>query len=281
MPPPLCAAASFALDYRVYCAEDFDFIEALYLSTRDAELALSGWPEAEKNAFLTQQHRAQHHHYQTYYPNAERLILERAGAPIGRLYLDPWPRELRIIDIALVPAARGQGIGEAVLRDVIAWAEDQAKGVSIHVEKFNPAPRLRGRRGQGRVRADGARTVARCSAIRLKEDRFVAQPAVWPVSRRDDEDIVHRAADREAVDRLRQQGLRRSCEFEPEPAVGAGGLRQGIDSDQLERLRADVRFDRKGFADTPLEIAGRQPRNGIHRHRATFSSRTFRATSSL
>lgn len=147
MPPPLRAAAFHALAYRPYVAEDFDFIEALYHSTRDAELALSGWPDAEKNAFLTQQHRAQHHHYQTYYPNAERLILERGGEPVGRLYVDAWPLELRIVDISLVPAARGQGIGEAVLRDVIAWAQDQAKGVSIHVETFNPARRLYHRLG--------------------------------------------------------------------------------------------------------------------------------------
>lgn len=142
MPPPLRAATLHALDYRPYADGDFAFIEALYLSTREAELALSGWPEDEKRAFLTQQHRAQHHHYQAYYPNAERLILERDGAPVGRLYVDAWPLELRIVDISLLPAARGQGLGEAILRDVIAWAQDQAKGASIHVEKFNPARRL-------------------------------------------------------------------------------------------------------------------------------------------
>ena len=147
MPPPLRAAAPHALDYRPYAAEDFDFIEALYHSTRNEELALSGWPEADRKAFLTQQHRAQHHHYQTYYPNAERLILERDGAPIGRLYIDIWPLELRIVGISLVPAGRGQGIGQAVLRGVIAWAGDEARGVSIHVEKFNPARRLYQRLG--------------------------------------------------------------------------------------------------------------------------------------
>lgn len=147
MPPPLRAAASHALEYRLSTAEDFDFIESLYLSTREAELALSGWPEAQRKAFLTQQHRAQHHHYQTYYPNAERLILEREGTPIGRLYVDAWPLQLRVVDISLVPAARGQGVGQAVLRDVIAWAGEEGRGVSIHVEKFNPARRLYQRLG--------------------------------------------------------------------------------------------------------------------------------------
>ncbi|NYT40310.1 GNAT family N-acetyltransferase [Sphingomonas sp. R-74633] len=142
MPPPLHNAARFSLAYRPYAAEDFDFIEALYLSTREEELALSDWPDAQKHAFLTQQHRAQHQHYQTYYPNAERLILEQGGNAIGRLYVDAWAHELRIVDISLMPAARGQGIGAAILRDVIEWAAAAGKGVSIHVEKFNPARRL-------------------------------------------------------------------------------------------------------------------------------------------
>lgn len=142
MPPPLHAAARFALAYRPLAEEDFEFIEALYLSTRAEEMALSDWPEAQKHDFLTQQHRAQHHHYKTYYPNAERLILEREGAAIGRLYVDIWTHEIRIVDISLVPSERGHGVGEALLRDVIEWAASMSKGVSIHVEKFNPARNL-------------------------------------------------------------------------------------------------------------------------------------------
>jgi GNAT superfamily N-acetyltransferase len=147
MPPPLRAAAPLGLVYRAFEPADYDFIEALYLSTRAEELALSGWPEAERSAFLAQQHRAQHHHYQTYYPNAERLILMKDGAAIGRLYIDAWTQELRIVDISLMPPARGQGIGEAILRDVIEWASTAGKGVSIHVEKINPAKRLYQRLG--------------------------------------------------------------------------------------------------------------------------------------
>jgi len=147
MPPPLHAASRFGLSYRPFVEGDFEFVEALYFSTREEELALSDWPAEQKRAFLTQQHGAQHHHYVTYYPNAERLILERDGAAIGRLYVDAWTHELRIVDISLMPAARGQGLGEAILRDLIEWADGQGKGVSIHVEKFNPARYLYQRLG--------------------------------------------------------------------------------------------------------------------------------------
>src|SRR6218665_223041 len=135
MPPPLNAAARFPLVYRPYTAADFDFIEALYFSTRDEELALSNWTDEQKHVFLKQQHHAQHHHYTTYYPNAERLILELDGKSVGRLYVDAWTRELRVVDISLIPAARGNGLGEAILPHPIEWATGMDKGVSIHVEK--------------------------------------------------------------------------------------------------------------------------------------------------
>ena len=67
--------------------EDLPFVEALYASTRAAEMALTGWPPEQQRAFLAQQHRAQHHHYRAYHAGAEWLIIERDGAPIGRLYL--------------------------------------------------------------------------------------------------------------------------------------------------------------------------------------------------
>lgn len=126
---------------------DMDFAAALYASTRAEELALSGWPEQERGAFLDLQHRAQHHHYRTYYQGAEWLILEREGEAIGRLYLAEWRDQFRIVDISLVPASRGAGIGEAILRDVQEAARAAGKGVSIHVEKANPARRLYERLG--------------------------------------------------------------------------------------------------------------------------------------
>jgi len=42
------------------------FLAQLYASTRADELAVTGWTEAVKAAFLEQQFRAQHAHYQQY-----------------------------------------------------------------------------------------------------------------------------------------------------------------------------------------------------------------------
>ena len=142
MPPPLRHAAPAGIRYRPLTDDDYGFTESLYLSTRADELALSGWPEAERRQFLRQQHHAQHFHYQRHYPAAEWLIVERGDAAIGRLYLEEWSDQFRIIDISLVAEARGCGVGTAILRDILAHAETRGKAASIHVEKVNPARNL-------------------------------------------------------------------------------------------------------------------------------------------
>jgi ribosomal protein S18 acetylase RimI-like enzyme len=52
-----------------------------------------------------------------------------------------------LIDISLVPAARGAGLGGAILADLIAAAGAAGKRVTLHVERLNPARRLYVRHG--------------------------------------------------------------------------------------------------------------------------------------
>jgi len=142
MPPPIEAAAAFGIAYRPMTDEDLLFVAALFASTRAEEVAATGWPPEMQRAFLDQQHRAQHQHYRNVYPDAEWLIIERAGDAIGRLYLDESDAELLLMDISLLPGQRGGGLGGAILADLLALAAGKGKPVSLHVEKFNPARRL-------------------------------------------------------------------------------------------------------------------------------------------
>jgi ribosomal protein S18 acetylase RimI-like enzyme len=155
MPPPRRAAKRVGIDYRPMTDADLDFVEALYAASRADELAVTGWPDEQKRAFLSHQHRAQHHHYRTYYPNAEWLIVERGGARIGRLYLVEWADQFRVIDIAIAEGSQGRGFGTAILEDVMESARSKGKGVSIHVEKNNPARRLYDRLGFVRAEDKG------------------------------------------------------------------------------------------------------------------------------
>lgn len=126
---------------------DLPFAAAVYASTRAEELAVTGWPDQQKQAFLQHQHEAQHRHYRLHYQGAEWLIIERDRRPVGRLYRAEWPREIRVIDLSLLPEARGGGIGTQIIQDIQREAEARGKGVSIHVEKHNPARRLYTRLG--------------------------------------------------------------------------------------------------------------------------------------
>jgi ribosomal protein S18 acetylase RimI-like enzyme len=133
---------------------------------RSTPLALTDWPDQRKQAFLNDQFQAQHAHYQRYYPGADWLVTMRGGESIGRLYIARWPSQHRIIDIALLPAHRGIGLGEALLRDLIDEAAAAGKAVSIHVEKFNPAMRLYRRLGFTTEEDKGVYDLMRWTAAR-------------------------------------------------------------------------------------------------------------------
>lgn len=127
---------------------DVDFLRRLYVSLRWDELALLiDWTDQQKVAFMESQFAAQRAHYSTHYSAGDFAVVERSGAPIGRLYLYRSKREIRIVDIGFLPEWRNQGLGTLFLRAVFAEAAEAGKKVSIHVEVFNPARRLYQRLG--------------------------------------------------------------------------------------------------------------------------------------
>jgi ribosomal protein S18 acetylase RimI-like enzyme len=140
-------AADAGLRYRPITDADLPFLYEVYASTRTEELAPVAWSEAQKTAFLTMQFRAQHADYQQNYQGADRLVVTRADAPAGRLYLDRGAHAHVVIDIALLPEHRGLGFGSAIMRDLMDEAARAGKLLSIHVEKFNPALHLYRRLG--------------------------------------------------------------------------------------------------------------------------------------
>lgn len=127
--------------------EDLEFLYHLYASTRTDEMALLDWTEEEKHAFLQMQFSAQHGYYREHYRESRFDVIERDGEAIGRLYVARWPDDIRVIDIALMPEHRGQGLGGTLMRALLDEATAGAKSVSIHVEVYNPALRLYERLG--------------------------------------------------------------------------------------------------------------------------------------
>ena len=134
---------------------DYDFMRRLYAATREEEMAHFPFDEDRKSAFLDQQFAAQFEHYTVHYPTCERNIILRDETPIGRLWIDEWRDQIRLVDIALMPEARRSGVGTMLVRDVLERGAKTGKPVTIHVEAYNPALHLYERLGFVRVDTNG------------------------------------------------------------------------------------------------------------------------------
>jgi ribosomal protein S18 acetylase RimI-like enzyme len=144
-----------SITYRPTRDDDRDFLAALYASTREEELKLVPWSDEQKAWFVEMQFRAQTQHYDREFDRSGFFIIEQDGTAIGRLYREEQGDTIYIIDIALVPSVRGQGIGTVLLQEILDEAAAAGKGVTIHVEHFNPARHLYDRLGFKELQQDG------------------------------------------------------------------------------------------------------------------------------
>lgn len=142
------------LTLRPVTEADHAFLYRVYASTRVDELAPLGWSQAQFDAFVTQQFTAQHAHYWAHYDTSRFCVIEHEGEPVGRLYVDRWADQIRIVDVALLPEYRNRGWGTALIGEVLAEGEDAGLPVTIHVESFNPARHLYARLGFQRISGD-------------------------------------------------------------------------------------------------------------------------------
>ncbi|HEX6700263.1 MAG TPA: GNAT family N-acetyltransferase [Gaiellaceae bacterium] len=126
---------------------DREFLYRVYASTREEELAVVPWDDAQKDAFLRAQFDAQDAWWRENYAKASFDVVIVDGERAGRLYVHRGSSDIRIVDIALLPEHRGGGVGSSLLRDLLAEADAAGKSVTIHVERMNPALRLYERLG--------------------------------------------------------------------------------------------------------------------------------------
>jgi ribosomal protein S18 acetylase RimI-like enzyme len=127
-------------------AADKDFIRHLFKIARADDFACVGLPAPALDTLIEQQFLAQRRGYAARFPNAVSLIVMHRDEPVGRFILDACDRRWHIIDIVLLPSARGQGIGSDLI-DAAAQA-DGASELHLSVLFTNlAARRLYGRLG--------------------------------------------------------------------------------------------------------------------------------------
>lgn len=157
-----------AITFRAATDDDYDFERLLYHDVRREEMELFPFGDEQKLQFLDWQFAAQHKHYREHYPTCDWNIIEKDGAPIGRLIIDRWKDQIRIVDIALRSETRNSGIGSMLLREILEQGREAGLPVTIHVEAHNPAMHLYDRLGFQHVDTSGVYHLMRWSPDQVK-----------------------------------------------------------------------------------------------------------------
>jgi GNAT superfamily N-acetyltransferase len=119
----------------------------IYASTRADEILAWGFDAQQQRLFLQMQFEAQQRGHRASHPDAQIYIIQQDGQDMGRIALDTSGDKWWLVDIALLPAGRGAGIGSSIMEALLREAGQEGKSVHLHVWKENRAQRLYQRLG--------------------------------------------------------------------------------------------------------------------------------------
>jgi GNAT superfamily N-acetyltransferase len=117
---PLPGGGSFSL--RPVTTSDEGFLLKVYASTREAELAQFAWAEGQKELFLSWQFGLQRQEYETRFPDARYNTIVVDAQPAGRIWVGSDDKQIRLLDIALLPEFQNRGVGTLLLRGLMQEA---------------------------------------------------------------------------------------------------------------------------------------------------------------
>ena len=131
---------------REACPADDAFLRSLFFEVRSEMFDAAHLEPAMLDSLLDMQFRAREMEYRRRLPDLEHHLIESGGKAVGALALSEGD-EMVLADIAVKRAHRGEGIGEAALRQLIERAGKSGKAIVLHVDLANPARRLYERLG--------------------------------------------------------------------------------------------------------------------------------------
>jgi ribosomal protein S18 acetylase RimI-like enzyme len=145
-----------SISLRPLVPEDEAFLFDLFSSDRGDDLAKLEWPADRVVDFLSQQYSAQQRFFRADYPHADQFIVLRAAEPIGTIVVARDEREIRVVDIALMPPYRNAGIGTYLIKELLAEAGRLGRVFRVQVMRSNPAVGLFERLGLVRTGETGS-----------------------------------------------------------------------------------------------------------------------------
>jgi GNAT superfamily N-acetyltransferase len=128
-----------AISLRRPSSRDDAFLIRLFRSFRNDIDRAVGLTEAERDTFTRQQFEAQRRSYRQRYPNSEHRIVTVHGEDAGRIWVNYREDEVRLIDVMLLPAYQGRGVGTVLLDRV----KDEARHLGaplrhmVHADNYS------------------------------------------------------------------------------------------------------------------------------------------------
>lgn len=154
----VCAIIYLMIELTQASHVDEAFLYALYVGTRVDELRQWGWDEMTQQQFLRMQWTAQQRAYAMQFPESEHSIIHYRRLRAGRMIVDRTAHEIMLVDIALLPEYRGQGIGSALIRKLQQEAASSSVPLRLSVLSANPARSLYARLGFEETADNGMHT---------------------------------------------------------------------------------------------------------------------------
>lgn len=121
-----------SVSLRTVTPADREFLLAVYGGTRAQELAQVTWDEGQKEAFVRWQFELQEAEYKQRYPEARYDVILVDGVPAGRIWVGSDDKQIRLLDIAIIPEFQNRGVGTELLRRLMDEAS-QANKVLRHM----------------------------------------------------------------------------------------------------------------------------------------------------
>jgi ribosomal protein S18 acetylase RimI-like enzyme len=117
--------------------EDEAFLLQLYASMRAAELCLFPWSAEQKALFVSSQYQAREQSRRLNYATAVDQVILVNGSLAGRFLVWREHGAIGLLEICLLPEYRNQGIGSALIGQLLEEGQRLGQRVWLHVAADN------------------------------------------------------------------------------------------------------------------------------------------------
>jgi GNAT superfamily N-acetyltransferase len=121
---------------------DRALVRHLFETGLGAHLFCCGLPSIAVGQLITQQLVARERGHAANHPLARRHIVSEGRRPVGRLSIDRAAHPWYLVDLTVLPDARGRGIASELLAGLKAEARAAGVAIELHVAEDSPALRL-------------------------------------------------------------------------------------------------------------------------------------------